>query len=658
MIVDTRFVSHLARAARLLAAAMLPAAAVAGGLPTSVPPYVPPTPMARTMAAPTALMAPASSTPLAIVLPAPTAAELAAPTATAVPGQKRLLARNIGIGRAIPEATRAIPMAALRWQRGADGSDVASVRVTSTGAAAVRVAVRMAAAADPDAVVRIAGASGVVYGPYTLNAIAQATATLGEWWTPVVDGDTLTIEISEPAGTLRTGSPLSVVELSHLTTAGADTNAAALSRDGNLGRSGTCEVNWKCAPTMTDALTNAASGVARMIFTEADGTSWLCSGTLMNDSISSGTPYFSTAAHCMDTAYAARTLNTYWFLDAPDGDCGHTTAVGPFVQLTGGAMLLGHSPSQDWALVRLHDTPPAGTHFSAWNSTPITSGAMIALHHPEGDTKKYSEGAITPGPDGGYIDVRITNDDGTAEVLPGLIQVYWSLGITEGGSSGSGLLTSSSKGYYEFRGALTAGDVDLSCTKPSGGSYYSRMDKMLPLVRDYLTPGNTVPNTAVVVEYYSQALDAYFITASADDQNALDTGVFAGWERTGVRFLAYTAPVSGAVGVCRFYQIPAYGDSHFYGLPTDCAAVTGNPTQFPGWVLEHPSPGNPTDFAFYMRAPLTPTSCPANTAPVWRFFHSARTNHRFVTDPIIKAQLDADSGWADEGIRMCGPVGS
>ncbi len=646
---------RLAAAAGLLAFLAAGPALAASALPKSVPPYTPPS--TRTLSTQAALQA-TTSAPASrvVVLPAPTSAELSAVPRAA--GAMRLQRTNVGIGRAVPDADRVVTLDSLTWTRGADGSAVATIKVTSTGAAALRVALRMATGADPDAVVRVAGADGAVYGPYAANAIAQATATLGEWWTPVVDGDTITLELAAPAASSFAGGKLTLAEVSHLTRAGSDLRAVTQARDGNLGTSGSCEVNWKCAPNQSTALTNSASSTARMIFTEADGNSWLCTGTLLNDSKSSGTAYFATAAHCMDNAYAAQTLNTYWFLDAPDGDCGHTAEVGAFVRLTGGAMLLGRSQAEDWALVRLYDAPPAGVNYSAWNSTAITSSPIIALHHPSGDTKKYSDGTLTPGDDDGYVDVIIRGDDGLPEVVAPLMQVYWTTGVTEGGSSGSGLLTSTNKGYYEFRGALTGADEDLSCAKPQFASYYSRLDRMLPLVRDYLTPGSTVANTAVVVEYYSATLDAYFITASADDQNALDTGIFAGWARTGARFLAYTAAVNGAVGVCRFYQIPAYGDSHFYGLPADCAAVTNNPTLFPGWVLEHPAAGKPNDYAFYVQAPTAAGGCPSGTTPIWRFFHSSRTNHRFTSDPVIKVQLDADSDWDDEGVRMCAPVGS
>ena len=35
------------------------------------------------------------------------------------------------------------------------------------------------------------------------------------------------------------------------------------------------------------------------------------------------------------------------------------------------------------------------------------------------------------------------------------------------------------------------------------------------------------------IEYYHAALDHYFISASATDISALDSGMFIGWSRTG-----------------------------------------------------------------------------------------------------------------------------
>src|SRR2546429_8316336 len=82
-----------------------------------------------------------------------------------------------------------------------------------------------------------------------------------------------------------------------------------------------------------------------------------------------------------------------------------------------------------------------------------------------------------------------------------------------------------------------------------------------------------------VIEFYNPALDHYFITSLQPDIDALDSGHFFGWSRTGLTFQAFADQASGGPGVnpvCRFL-IPPPADSHFFSAsPVECAAVRGN----------------------------------------------------------------------------------
>jgi hypothetical protein len=54
-------------------------------------------------------------------------------------------------------------------------------------------------------------------------------------------------------------------------------------------------------------------------------------------------------------------------------------------------------------------------------------------------------------------------------------------------------------------------------------------------------------------------------------------------------------------------------------------------------------------------------ACPANTQPVYRFFHTTRTNHRYTTESAVRDQLTADADWIAEGygpnaVIMCSPL--
>ena len=157
--------------------------------------------------------------------------------------------------------------------------------------------------------------------------------------------------------------------------------------------------------------------------------------------------------------------------------------------------------------------------------------------------------------------------------------------------------------------------------------------------------------TAIVIEFYYAALDHYFMSSLAPDIDALDSGHFPGWVRTGRSFGAYALPTPGANPVCRFY-LPPPQDSHFYSAsPDECAAVAN---RFPTFVLEAPD-------VFYIPLPDTTTgACPAGTIPVYRLYNNRPdANHRYTTDPAIKAQMLAKGyiaeGYGPDAVIMCAP---
>jgi hypothetical protein len=455
----------------------------------------------------------------------------------------------------------------------------------------------------------------------------------------VLEGDTATIEIHAVNGAAAVeGLTLTLGPVSHLVAAGA-TLAQLEKREGDIGDAQSCNIDVACVTPPSAALTNAANSVGKLVFSDRAGRTFVCSGTLVNDTVTSGTPFVLSASHCFDDAFLATTINVYWFFRAQA--CG-SVAVPNYSLQTGGGFLLARSEDYDWALLRLNRAPPAGAYYSAWRAEPVPQLAVgTGLHHPQGDLAKFSQGT-SPG-------YRVF-DDGSS-----FISMQWSQGTTETGSSGSALFTFlASGGYYEARGGLFGGDA--SCADRTGLDFYSRLDNMLPVTRQYLTPDEPVLNNeAVVVEFYNPTLDHYFITIDSNEINMLDTGVLRGWERTGFRFLAHSAPTAGTNPVCRFYLRPEVGDSHFYSAdPAECQRVRND---FPSWIYESPS-------VFYVALPNTATgACPADTRPVWRFFNQRTTNHRYTTEVGLRDRLRFDPSWVAEGygpetVIMCAAVGS
>ena len=479
----------------------------------------------------------------------------------------------IGFGRELPLAARAVPLSELTWIAAPDGGRTARVEIASKGAAALRVALVMPAA-HPDVSVRFAGSApnATIFGDFPVNAIAGESLRSGLYWSPVLAGDTATIEFHAAADAPIADVTLYIPRVSHQLVTGADLNSPQIvAKATGIGAAGACEVDIACAAP-SQAVQNLAKAVAKLSFVGDDGRSYLCSGVLLNDSVLSLTPYLHSASHCLESARIARTLNTFWFYDAVACNSKATPA---YVQRTGGAMLLGRSADRDWSIVRLLDTPPAGVQFAAWRAEAVPVGTAIAtIHHPEGDLKKISKGTTT-------ADLLI--DD--AYVYGNFTETVWSSGVTEPGSSGSPLLTLAAGGaYYEVRGGLYAGES--ACSQPKPPDYYSELQSALPVMRQYLTPNAANPlGLVVAVEFYNRTLDHYFLSTNPIEINKLDTGATMGWERTGLRFLVYDNPAPGTNPVCRFYRAPAYGDSHFYSAsPQECAATAAaHPVD---WIYE------------------------------------------------------------------------
>ena len=92
--------------------------------------------------------------------------------------------------------------------------------------------------------------------------------------------------------------------------------------------------------------------------------------------------------------------------------------------------------------------------------------------------------------------------------------------------------------------------------------------------------GGASPATAGlvdVVEFHHAAFDHYLVTADPVEIGKLDSGVFTGWQRTGLSFNGLDAGDTspGARPVCRFYGLPSAGlDSHFLSASaTECDEV-------------------------------------------------------------------------------------
>ena len=450
----------------------------------------------------------AATTPtaLSISLPAVTAAEQAEWALRDTTGPLQ-----VGFGREIPIAYQDDLAPRLEWVTRSDGTLVSAVRVTSPGAWALRVAV--SAILGPDATLRFFNPADPDqhFEPVTRQDFTsqdtdqdtdQGTGSAEDLelpdlpvWSPVIAGETVGMEISLPSSQALSTFSLYVDQVSHLVSHPVSHPVSDQvssvpryqpQRLVDIGRASCEHIDIQCADPPVDP---QAGATAKMIFTTEDGYTAACTGTLLEDKDdTSSIPYFLTAHHCIETQSVARTLVTYWDFERAiertsdseseicEGDDPTTVT-----QLTGGADLLATHPESDSSLLRLRRAPPGEREYVSWDETPLTHPSEVyGVHHPAADLKKYSAGLT--------VDFRnIYLGPELQEVRT--VEVIWSQGTTEPGSSGSGLFDADG----ELRGVASGVPTDMEC---GASVVYGRFDRFFPLIRHHLEPdgdmdGNT-----------------------------------------------------------------------------------------------------------------------------------------------------------------------
>lgn len=508
--------------------------------------------------------------------------------------------------------------------------------VTSPGAAHLRTAWRFAD--DVRYRVTVLGAGNV---PLTNHSGESMNNDPRLVWSAVTSGESQRVLITRD--TIATGPwVVSLERVAHFDKEFA-TSTNFLK---GLGDSAYCQQDIACALNGLDAggqavVLGASRGVAFMLLTYADGSAATCTGTLLN-SAAYPLPIFITANHCTDNA---ATLDVFWFFSRTG--CG-TGTISPAVQTTGGAQFVWSSKALDSAVLVLNQLPPAGVSYTGWNGNPITAQTlMLAVHHPRGDLKKGSLGEIIA------TNASVVSISGYPYAPNSLYMVDWYIGIVEPGSSGSAFFTfNPTGGGMQVRGTLTGGNA--TCSGIYSRTYYQRFDYIYPYIATALNTPLPPPSGSKVaaIEYHHAGFDHYFITANSDEISKLDSGVFAGWARTGQSFNVYTDDPTGSAGVCRFFSTAfAPKSSHFYTPDAnECNIVKGNPNwQFEAVVFNI----TPADQA---------GNCPAGASPVYRLYNSgmgAAPNHRYTTSLSIRSQMLAQ-GWIPEGygtvgVIMCSP---
>lgn len=493
------------------------------------------------------------------------------PPEAAVPGQPM----QIGSAREVP-ATADAPRTRnlLRFQPGAPGEGAtAAMSFRSPGAAGLRLGLRVHALPDAARIRGYTQGGATVFelsGADILAAIrrnrdAGDVGPRGRTvWTPVVESDEMTLEIVLPPGADSEAVRVAMPVLSHLTMTARqlDTVLAATAAS--------CEVDVSCSSDVDDP----SRATARMIFVR-DGASYACTGTLLNDSQSSGTPYLLSANHCIDSQTAASSLVTYWSFRS--ASCNSRVLSPQAQQVNGGATLLYASTATDTAFMRLNNPAPAAAAFAGWSaSLPSTGLDLIGIHHPRGDLQKVSRGILAGFLNCDVPDPNTFSCNGASQATGSYVNARWSSGTVESGSSGSGLFAAIGGTRY-LVGQLKGGSA--SCQSPAGLNAYGRFDvAYATALSRWLSPGAGSPASITaaaaspavprvpVHRFYNLATGAHFYTPLAAERDYV-LATFPSYAYEGVAFFAYDKPVIGSYPVYRVYN--RGNQRHFYTIARD-----------------------------------------------------------------------------------------
>ena len=411
---------------------------------------------------------------------------------------------------------RSVDISAKSWAKSFkndDGSEIQIITIKSPGAVGIRV--------HFDAFDLPKGDEVYVYGTSADDEVMGPYRGKGQWgnkefWSGTVTGDTVVIERYSKTG----NGDFRVREISHI--------YQSLTYGLLLPEVLPCQQDASC---FTNPEKNS---VARITFVEGS-SSFVCTGTLLNDRNATQTPFFLTARHCVSTQTGAQTVESYWFYQSSSCNSG-ILRTGIVHQSSGANLLVTHQPS-DSTLLRMVDAAPAGAVFSGWDAgaKPVST-TVYGLHHPGTNTPPGTDSLLR------RSDGQISSITGSCSPsgLTNGYKVDWSSGITEPGSSGSGLRYSTGAANYII-GVDSCGPTEVNCNF-NGLSYalYGKFSDFYPLIQSIIDPPQA--NISITVQ-----------TAPAGRSFTVDGTTYTSaqtfsWTPASSHTISTTSPQNGTTG--------------------------------------------------------------------------------------------------------------
>jgi len=408
------------------------------------------------------------------------------------------------------------------------------------------------------------GASIYVYSKSHNHILGAFTASNNKDFAQLaiapVKGDEVVIEYRQPAN--NTTPPLL-----HIGQIGHGYRETLNPTDDNFGRAERCNRDINCAEGAD--WQREKHSVCRIIF-KLNNQSYLCSGALINNARRDGTPYFLTANHCIPTYQEAETAIFYFNYESPtcNGADGTTN------QTVSGATIVSTTNRLDFCLLKLAEVPPVAykPYYSGWNVSKEPAKTAVAIHHPLGDVKKMS--FYKKPPETADFIYQWDFDDSTHWYIP-----KWTLGITQGGSSGSPLYDEN----HRIIGDLTGGSTIANCT--SADAFYSKMSEAWA---KYTLENNNLKHWLDPDNSGITFLDGY-------DPN--NSSIETAW-RNALRINVFPNPTRGTISIgCDEFNVQALRIS-VYNITGTCVYTYNN--RYTAFPVELVLP-NLTDGIYYIR---------------------------------------------------------
>lgn len=385
---------------------------------------------------------------------------------------------------AVPHPTSITPDTGGTWDVLSPETRLWRLRVSSPGAVSINIGFTQYEMP--------AGASVVLRsldGRYRIRPFTDGdNNSARQLWTPPVAGDDIVIELTIPTTMLGRYS----LEVGSINI-GYRGFGSIVDPNEVTPRSGSCNVDVICSTG--DPWRLQIPAVANI----STGGSTFCTGSLLNNTSNDRKPYFLTAFHCGITSGNAASLVAFWNYE--NSTCrgipgGGGVGDGTETEFSTGATFRSASSTSDFTLVEFNApiNPTFMVSYLGWDRTDTFPPSGACIHHPSNDEKRITLYDIAVRPD------RPSHGSSWGcSVFPGPgdsshISVYWSLGVTEPGSSGSPLFDNNKRVIGQLHGGPSAcgqtGDNLSDCygrvfrSWTGGGTAATRLS-------DWLDPGNT-----------------------------------------------------------------------------------------------------------------------------------------------------------------------